>query len=177
MVLDILAKVLTVIVVGLSLHYFTMAARRSKPTIDPATGARIFSYVRGFKALALISVILPVFMGAGALVLYRSGESDYPVWLIICLIFTAMSGYLLLECFFARLILSEEGITSLSPWTGERFFRWGELESIGYSKLSRWFVLIGPGRKKIYASEYLKGFLVLCAEFRERIPPERWKHS
>jgi hypothetical protein len=106
--------------------------------------------------------------------LYRAGKSDYLVWLGICLIFTAVSGYLLLECFFARLVVSQDGITSLSPWSGRRTFRWGEIDSIRYST---WYVIVGPGGKKIYASEYLSGFTELSAEFRQRIPPERWRNS
>ena len=177
MVGDIIVKVLIVIAVGALLPYFTSAAVRSKPTIDAATGARTYSYIRASKGLALISLIMPVFMGAFSLNLYRAGESDYLVWLIICLVFTAMSGYLLLECFVARLIVSADGLTSLSPWNGERFFRWDEIESIRYSKLSRWYVIVGPGRKKIYASEYLNGFGDLSAVFRKRIAPDRWRHS
>ena len=178
MVEDIIVKVLTVMAVALLLQFLTTAALRSKPTIDGATGARTFSYGRASKAIALLSLILPAFMGALFVLLYRAAESDdVVVWLIISLIFAAMSGYALLECFFAHLIVSEEGIKSLSPWTGERFFRWDEIESIGYSKLSQWYVLTGPHRKKIYASEYLNGFGNLTAVFRRNIPSERWKHS
>ena len=177
MVFDILAQVLTVIFVGLLISYLTKTALRSKPIIDPATGARTFSYVSASKALALISLILPVFFGAFSLILYRAGDSAYLVPLILGLIFTAMTGYALLEYFVARLIVSDEGITSQSPWTGERFFRWDEIESIGFSKLLRWYVLIGPGRRKIYAAEYLSGFAYLTVEFTKKIPQEKWKDS
>ena len=174
MVGDIITNVLIAIAVTFVLGYFTSTALKSKPRLDATTGERTFSYVRGFRALALISVVLPAFMGALSLRLYRAGESDYLVWLGICLIFAAVSGYLLLECFFARLVVSKEWITSLSPWTGQRTFRWGEIDSIRYSKS---YVIVGPGGKKIYASEYLSGFAELGAEFRKRIPPERWRNS
>ena len=176
MVLEIIDNALTVIAVAFVLTYLTAAALRSKPIIDPATGARIFRYDRASKALALISLILPVLMGAISLTLYRRGESIYPLWLI-CLILTAISGYVVLECFVARLIVSGEGITSLSPWRDERFFGWDEIESIRYSKLSETYVITGPDRKKIYASESLDRFGLLIGELRKKIPRERWKHT
>lgn len=100
MVGDIITKVLIAVAVTFFLRYFTSIALKSKLRVDPTTGERTFSYVRGFKALALISVVLPAFMGALSLRLYRAGESDYLVWLGICLICAAMSGYLLLDAFF-----------------------------------------------------------------------------
>ena len=175
MIEDIIRNILIVLAVTFLVNYLTTAALRSKPTIDPATGAGIYTYGRASKALGLFSLILPAFMGMLSLILYRKGESDYPTWLIICLIFAAMSAWALLEFFVVRLIVSEEGIKSISPWTGRRFFRWDEIESIRYSKVSRWYVITGPARKKIYASEYLKGFGHLGAELRKKIPRERWQ--
>jgi Bacterial PH domain len=177
MIEDIIRNILILIAVTFLINYLTRAGLRSKPTVDPATGASIYTYVRGTKILMLIGIILPVFMGAVSLSLYRGGDSDYSVWLIICLIFAAMTAWALLEVFVVRLIVSEEGITSVSPWTGRRFFRWDEIEQIRYSKFSRWYVIAGPARKKIYASEYLNGFGHLSAEFSRRIPQGRWKHN
>lgn len=177
MVEDVIVKVVIVIALSLILTYLTTAAHRAKPTIDAATGARIFGYGRGWKTMALISLVVPVFMGAVALSLYRGGESDYPVFISIALIFTAASSYLLLECFASRLIVTEEGITRIWPWSGKRTFRWDQIESIRYSKGLRWYVIIGPDRKKVYVSEFLNGFSVLTVEFRNRIPRERWKDT
>jgi hypothetical protein len=177
MVEEIIDNVLIFVVVTSGLGYLTSAALRSKPRLDATSGERIFSYVRGFKALALISIVLPVFNGVLSLYLYRAGDADYSIWFGICLIFAAVSAYLLLECFAARLLVSDQGITSLSPWTGQRTFRWEEIESICYSKKSMWYVIVGPVRKKIYASEYLSGFGVLSTEFRKRIPQDRWCNS
>ena len=174
MVGDIITNVLIAVAVTFFLGYITSTALKFKAKVDATPGERTFSCVRGFKALALISVVLPAFMGALSLQFYRAGESDYLVWLGICLIFTAMSGYLLLECFFARLVVSKDWITSLSRWSGHRTFRWGEIDSIRYSNYSKLYVIVGPGGKKIYASEYLSGFGELSAEFRKKIPPERW---
>ena len=174
---DILTNIVILIAVTGILTYFTTVARRTRPTIDAATGARTFGYVRAFKALAMVGLILPLFMGIAALQIYRSGQSDYLIFVGIFLIFTAICAYLLLELFVARLIVSDERITSVSPWRRERTFRWDEIESIRYSKLSQAYVIIGPGKKKIYASEYLNGWANLTVEFRQRIPPERWKSS
>ncbi|HEU4511349.1 MAG TPA: hypothetical protein VFR78_24180 [Pyrinomonadaceae bacterium] len=173
MVEEIIGNVLIVIGVSVVVNYLTRAALRSKPSIDPATGARIFAYARGSKVLAVISLILPGLPGALAVDLYRRGEPDL-AWLIVFFILAALSAATLLECFLVRLVVSEEGIRSLSPWTGERFLRWDEIESIRYSQICSWYVIMGAGRKKIYASEYLNGFGVLVDEFAKKIPEERW---
>lgn len=175
MVGDILVNVVIVIAVTSLIGYLTSSALKSKPTIDAGTGARTFIYTRGLKVLALISLVMPAFMGAVFLSFYFGGESDYEVWLVTCLIFAAMSAYQLLEAFSARLIVSEREITSLSPWTGKRTFQWKEIDSIRYSTLSRWHIIVGPSGKKIYASDYLSGAAELSTEFRTRIPPEKWR--
>lgn len=174
MVLEFFDKALTGIAVAVVLTYLTAAILRSKPVIDPATGARVFRYARGSKALALISLILPGFMGAGAFILYREGESDYWVWFIIGLIFAALSGGALLECFVARLVVTGEGIKSVSPWRGKRFLRWDEIESIRYSNSSQTYVITGTSRKKIRVLQGLDRFGLLIGEFRRKIPQERW---
>ena len=172
---DIIVKVVIVVAVTLILSFLMRAGHGAKPTIDPATGARIFGYGRGWKALALFGLVLPIFVGGVALQLYRKGESDYPTFIIVALVFTAASAYLLLECFVSRLIITEQGITRISPWFRTRTFRWDEIESIYFSEKLRWYVIIGPGKKKLHISEYLNGFAILTVEFTKRIPPERWK--
>jgi hypothetical protein len=172
---DIIANALITIAVTVLLGYLTSVALLSKPTIDARTGKRIFVYVRAFRALALISVAFPAFMGALSLRLYLVEQSDYVVWLALCPVFTVMSGYLVLETFVVRLTGSEGEITSMSPWTGKRTFQWEEIKSIHYSKISKWHILVGPDGKKIYASDYLSGSGYLRAEFRKRIPPAKWR--
>lgn len=175
MIGDVVVNALIVIAVAGLLQYLAMAGLRSKATIDSATGEYIFSYVRGLKVLALISLVLPVLWGSLSLYFYRTEKANYLVWLITGLIFAGMSGYALLESFVARLVVSDELITSVSPWRRERTLRWDEIESIQYSKVSQSFVIRGPDQQKIYAPEYLSGMVTLCAEFRKRIPPEKWK--
>ena len=172
-----MVNVLIAIAVTSLLGYFTSAALRSKPTVDTGTGKRIFTYARGWRVLALISVVMPAGFGALSLQLYRAADSDYAVWLIICWLFTAMSGFLILETFVVRLLVSDREITSISPWTGKRTFQWREIDSICYSKISKWHIIGGPCGKKIYASDYLAGSGYLSAEFRKRIPMETWRKA
>ena len=177
MAAEIITNVLLIIAVTSLLGYFTSAALRSKSKINAATGERTFSYVRPFKALAVISLVLPIFMGFLTFQLSKSDQPDFIIWLVISLIFAAMSGYLLLECFFARVVISEESITSISPWSGQRTFKWAEIHSISYSKTSKWYIIRNCDGKKIRASDYLAGISELAVELKRRVPSENWVNT
>lgn len=171
---DFITNLLIVIAVTSLFGYLGSVALRSKATRDVATGALSFRYISPYRVLAAASLLLPGAMCALSLHLYRSGESDFFIWFVIFIVFGAMSVFLLLECFVVRLLVSEEAITSISPWSGRRMFSWAEIESISYSKTSKWYVIVGPFAKKIRASEYLSGISELVSELRKRIAPEKW---
>jgi hypothetical protein len=171
---EVIINVVVVIAVSAVLGYLTSAALRSKSITNVATGERTFSHTRPLKALALLSLALPLFMGFLTYKTIRSGESDPMIFAVMFLIFSAMSLYLLLECFFTRIVISAEAITSASPWGGERTFRWAEINSVSYSEICKWHIVAGPDGKKIRASDYLSGINELVLELKRRVPSENW---
>ena len=177
MFFDILAKVLTVIAVGLFLEYLTTAALRAKPTIDPATGARTFQlWSSEQSSIASQSHFAGFLWSDISCLLSRRGIrlSDLAHRLFDLCCDERFRNIGILCC-------TSDSVGRRNhkplPMTGERFFGWDEIELFSYSKISGSFVVIGPYRRKIYASKYLNGFKYLTAEFRNRIPPDKWKYN
>lgn len=171
---EVLIKVLIAVAVTSVLSYFFAAARRAKPQLDPLTGFLVYRYVLSFKAFAVASLILPAFMlglWASLLMDAETSSSDIIIWGVISAIFLAMSVYMLLECFVVRIIVSDDALTSISPWTGRRKFEWSEIDYVSYSATSKWFIIGGRGMK-IRASEYLAGIHQLTRDIKQRVPED-----
>jgi hypothetical protein len=87
-----------------------------------------------------------------------------PVVLIVALCF--LGG---LETWLVRIELSDYGITSHSPWTGQRRLAWGEIAELQFDATWSWFVVRGQDGTKIYLNLLLKGLPSFAAAVRERL--------
>jgi hypothetical protein len=90
------------------------------------------------------------------------------------LCFVAISGYLVAEASSRRVVVTGESVTGISPWSGQRTFKWKEIQSISYSHPSAGYFLTGPAGRKIFVGDYFSGIGELMAELEERVPEEKW---
>jgi hypothetical protein len=81
-----------------------------------------------------------------------------------------MGGLLLLETERVRIYLVDDGIVALSPWRGRRALLLSEVQSVTYSRLNRWFVIVGKDGTTVRASRSLCGLPVLLQALYERAP-------
>jgi hypothetical protein len=91
---------------------------------------------------------------------------------ISLLALSAIAGLLLIEVTRVQVVLTEEGITRFSPWSGPVTLKWIEVEQIHYSSINRWFVVAGA-RKTIRLSRHLAGMGVFVDTVRRKVALER----
>jgi len=70
-----------------------------------------------------------------------------------------------------RVDVSDEGVSSRSPWTGTRFAPWSAIESASYSALRRRLLIRGCGFRPIRVRLDWRGAEDLVEEVRRRCPP------
>jgi hypothetical protein len=91
---------------------------------------------------------------------------------ISLLAFSAIAGLLLIEVTRVQVVLTEEGITRFSPWSGPVMLKWIEVEHIHYSSINRWFVVAGAGQT-VRVSRHLGGMGVFVDTVRRKVATER----
>jgi len=99
----------------------------------------VMTYPRAAMVMAFICVA-----GFGALVVLTlfASQKNAPWWTTAIFgFFFLASLHWLVDCFLARYSLSDEGLEYVSVFTGKRFFRWDELQSLRYAPNLRWFIL------------------------------------
>jgi hypothetical protein len=91
---------------------------------------------------------------------------------ISLLAFSAIAGLLLIEVTRVQVVLTEEGITRFSPWSGPITLKWIEVEHVRYSSINRWFVVAGAGQA-IRVSRHLGGIGFFVKTVRRKVAAER----
>ena len=99
----------------------------------------VMQYPLGSMVMAFICAGI-----AGALaVLSAFAPAKNTAWWVTAIFGVIFLGsvHWVVECFLAKYRLSDEGLEYISVFTGKRFFRWDELQSLSYAPNMRWFVL------------------------------------
>jgi hypothetical protein len=82
-------------------------------------------------------------------------------------------GLPLIEVTRTQVVVTEEGLTRFSPWSGPATLKWTEVERVRYSAANRSFVVDGAGRT-ISVSRHLAGIDGFAATVRRKLATERW---
>lgn len=91
---------------------------------------------------------------------------------ISLLTLSAIAGLLLIEVTRVQVVLTEEGITRFSPWSGPVTLKWIEVEHVRYSSINHWFVVAGAGQA-IRVSRHLAGMGSFVDTVRRKVATER----
>jgi hypothetical protein len=89
------------------------------------------------------------------------------------LITSVLAGLLLIEVTRKHIVVTEEGLTQFSPWSGAASFKWSEIERVRYSAVNRWFLVEGAGRSVRVARD-LVGIGAFADSVKRKLAPERW---
>jgi hypothetical protein len=133
----------------------------------------VLRYGSVLQVLALIAALAPpnlmaciVWMGS-----WRS-ESELLMFGVSILGASAIAGLLLIEVVRAQIVLTEDGITRFSPWTGQATLRWADVESVRYSAVNRWFV-VRATNATIRVSRHLVGVREFAETVKRKVAAER----
>ena len=141
----------------LAAYYLFRLLRTDPPSARPATMVIRLSWPE--VAACAMSVTMP----PAFLIVAHVEQASKPESLI-----AAVRGALTA---WRRVDVSDEGVSSRSPWTGTRFAPWSAIESASYSALRRRLLLRGCGFRPIRVRLDWRGAEGLVEEVRRRCPP------
>lgn len=157
--------------VGGVIVVFGILNRGRKPDAEERSGTFELSYPGGVRGLAIAFALVP--FGIGALG-YFSPHRTEPLnpWdlLKMALIFWILSAPLLIEAFRKTVVLSDDAITSRSPWTGEIVMPWSSIQRIVYDSSMMWFVVTDRAGRKLRLSYFLSGLATFEKQASQRAP-------
>jgi len=160
---------------GLVMLWLAVALTRRRPPATPGILAELH-YGRFLRLFALvIALIIPALMAYVVWFLPWIGPEHLVIAGGAFSCMSVLGGLLLLETEKVRLYVAGDRLVGLSPWRRRREIAWHDVQDVSYSRLNRWFVITGPGGRRIRASRSLVGLPVLLAAIREKVPADRWK--
>ncbi|MEI7704392.1 MAG: PH domain-containing protein [Deltaproteobacteria bacterium] len=83
----------------------------------------------------------------------------------------AVSAYFLLAERKMQVRVDERGVVRVDPFR-QKGIAWGEVETIAYNGVSRWFYLTGPGGVRLWVPENMAGIGDFAEEAMARLRPE-----
>jgi hypothetical protein len=159
--------VIAVILFGLA----AISARRPGK-LDPVTGELVMTYSLPLRVVGVgLGLLVPALLIVVLLAVPLKNEQEALGLGIGGTVFALLGGFLLLETLRFRIIVSEAGIRSHSPWRPVRFLPWGEVRSVTSHSPTRYFVFRGRGCN-VRVPQWVTGLELLVAAARRHLPPE-----
>jgi hypothetical protein len=82
-------------------------------------------------------------------------------------------GLPLIEVTRTQVVVTEEGLTRFSPWSGPVMLKWTDVERVRYSMVNRSFLVEGGGRK-IGVSRDLTGIGTFAVTVKRKLATASW---
>jgi hypothetical protein len=162
--------VLAVLLMSCWLALAVLGPRR----MDKANALAVLRYGVVLRMLALLLAMTPLVILLYAM---RKFHWETPAKFNLAgfafLTFSAIVGLWLIEVARVQIVVTEDGITRSSPWSGVATLKWSEIERVRYSSANRWFVVEGAGHT-IRVSRYLTGIGVFAEVVERKITADKW---
>ena len=120
-------------------------------------------------AITLIGMYAAILAYAG---LPTGGELGVALGTV--LIFAGLLGPIAITIFGTYIRLSPAGIESRTPWSGRKFARWDDVESITWSEAGGWY-RVRTFHATIRVDAFLNGVQEFLEFARRRVPGDKWK--
>jgi len=154
----------TIIAAALILFWLAFAVLGT-PKIETSGAIVVMQYGRVLGLLALIFALAPpTLLGTLAWRLAWRNEQTLAIAGCCFLGLSLLAGLLLIEVVRVRIVVTMDGITRHSPWTGGATMNWMDVKSVRWSTVNRWYV-IRADAAVIRVSQYLRG----QGEFRHAV--------
>jgi hypothetical protein len=158
--------VLAVILFGLA----AISARRPGK-LDPVTGELVMRYSLPLRVVGVgLGLLVPALLIVVLIAAPPKKQEEVLAAGIGGTAFALLSGFLLLETLRFRIIVSEAGIRSHSPWRPVRFLPWEEVRSVTSHSPTRYFVFRGRACT-VRVPQWVTGLELLVAAARRHLPP------
>lgn len=166
--------------IGAALIVYYLCRQGRKPAAaDPVNGERILRYpwlshLLGWGLLGFAAVLV----GAG---LILPAPADAPrinaVSLIVGAFFASLSLYWIVEANGARIVLSDETMTSHSSWRLPRTLAWTDVTDVSFHDRKQVFVVKGQGGEVIRVPTMFLGTRDLAERLRAKVPAEVYANA
>ncbi len=147
-----------------------------KPNENPGQQGQQFGGSRAYKVFAVFFLLL---MGAGLVVVFRV---DLPpvtggIWIKVAVVAVGLylSGFLLTEAFFTKLIIGEQGITKIRLHQRQHMF-WRDVQAVKYSAAVTSFVLYSD-HTRISVSLLMCGLSCLITAIQRHVAADLWVNA
>jgi len=142
--------------------------------MDTANAIAVLRYSVLMRMLALMIALTPLLIFFYAM---RNFHWETPAKFntggFAFLTFSAIVGLWLIEVTRVQIVLTEDGITRSSPWSGLATLKWSDVQRVGYSSINRWFSVEGAGQT-IRVSQYLGGIGTFADIVERKVTANRW---
>lgn len=115
------------------------------------------------------TVLVVVVAAAAARRVGGLGVGGLVAVVVATLVGLAVTGYFLLAETRTRVLVTEQGVERRDPLRS-RSIAWGEVKSIAYNGVSRWFFLTGPGGVRLWIPEGMAGIGDFAEAVLARVP-------
>jgi len=153
-----------------------MRAARQPPLVDERTQAVILRHGKPIKALAVVSLLLPI---PGFALLIIGPVNNVATWACVGYVvgFGLLAVYAILDAFLTRVAVASEGIVTSTAWRGINSLAWDEVREITFSGANKWFVIRGMKGRTIRISLFLVGITEFEKAVRSRLSLERYQKA
>ncbi|MBI3821782.1 MAG: hypothetical protein HY289_03775 [Planctomycetes bacterium] len=166
-------QILYVSLAGVLMFCWVVLAFRGPRKVETPNVLGVLRYGAGIRMLALgLALLQPLIVVYVVWVFPWRTERALHLAGVSFLTFGVIAGLLLIESTRVQVVVTDEGLTRYSPWTGPLTLKWIEVERVGYSSVNRWFIVEGAGRT-IRASRHLADIRVFADAVRRHVAAER----
>lgn len=158
---------------GLMLCWLMLAALGPRKA-DTPNALAVLRYGVILRSLALAFALMPPMMmlyAVWAFLWQTPATLNFAG--VLFLAFSAIAGLLLIEVTRVQIVVTEEGITRFSPWSGLATLKWIDVERVRYSSVNQWFVVESAGGL-IRISRHLEGIGEFAGTLKRKVAGERW---
>ncbi len=160
----------TAFLTALVLSWVFRQARKPAPTLPD--GTIVLTYGKWMMALGAVSgIVMPV---ALVIVALKAGfrEPNDPYYFAAMIVFFGVLGWwFLLEGVKRRILVSETGAVSHSPWRGPTRIDWPEVAAVKFSALGSSLTLVSRSGRKVQASVMMPGVVQFADAIARHVPP------
>jgi hypothetical protein len=142
--------------------------------IDTTNSLAVLRYGAFLRMLALVlAFVLPMITVYVVSVFLWPTREKMNLAGTILLILSLIAGLPLIEVTRTRIVVTEDGVTVSSPWSGTIAMKWIEVARVRYSHVNRWFVIESRDRT-VRVSRHLIGVDVFAETLKRKVATERW---
>jgi hypothetical protein len=169
--MSLLTYFLMVIAIMTTLAWLHADARKPPPSTAPG-GVVELRHGKKYLILAVACLVIgPGMMIAAFLTGAGWTTFDMVGFAVLTVTFAIAGTWMVLDALKTRVTISSDGVRAVTPFGGERWLKWNEIQTVGYNPFGPWLLLRGSGRPPIRVHRHLLGSGLFLRRLRAELGP------